>query len=147
MDQIDFHFGVPNRALYACRLIKKVTGMGLSVAVWSTNRLFLRRVYDDLYRFEDLTFIAHAWAGTEYAADCRVIFSDSLPALAKSDVIVLLDDQVPPDWERSLEPFSRAVDIVSVDQNDVLPARERYRTYLRAKVNLKAHDLSRAQRR
>ena len=146
MDQMDFHFGVPNRALYACRLFKKVTGMGLSVAVWSTNRFFLRRVYDDLYRFEDLTFIAHAWAGSEHAADCRVIFSDSLQQLPKSDVIVLLDDNVPQDWEKALEPFGRAVDIVSVSQSDVVPARERYRTYLRAKVNLKAHDLSKLKR-
>lgn len=29
MEQIDFHFGVANRSLYACRLIKKVQGMGL----------------------------------------------------------------------------------------------------------------------
>jgi DNA polymerase-3 subunit chi len=142
MDQIDFHFGVPNRALYACKFIKKVSGMGLSVAVWSSNAFFLRRVYDDLYRFEDLTFIAHAWAGSAYADKCRVLFSQTLADLPASDVIVLLDEQVPEDWQRALAPFKRVIDIVSASQSEVVSARERYRTYLRAGVNLKAHDLS-----
>ena len=68
MQQIDFHFNVANRSLYACRLLKKVTGMGLKATVWSTNQAFLSRVYDDLWRFEDLTFIPHAWAGSMWEA-------------------------------------------------------------------------------
>lgn len=38
MQQIDFHFNVAQRTIYACRLIKKVRKMGLTVAVWSGNR-------------------------------------------------------------------------------------------------------------
>ena len=32
MQQIDFHFNVAQRTIYACRLIKKVRKMGLTVA-------------------------------------------------------------------------------------------------------------------
>lgn len=38
MQQIDFHFNVAQRTIYASRLIKKVRKMGLTVAVWSGKR-------------------------------------------------------------------------------------------------------------
>ena len=75
MQQIDFHFNVAQRTIYASRLIKKARKMGLTVAVWSSNEVLLRRAYDDLWRFEDLTFIAHAWAGSAFEADAPVIFA------------------------------------------------------------------------
>ena len=81
MQQIDFHFNVAQRTIYACRLIKKVRKMGLTVAVWSSNEVLLRRAYDDLWRFEDLTFIAHAWAGSAFEADAPVVFASDITLL------------------------------------------------------------------
>ena len=69
MQQIDFHFNVAQRTIYACRLIKKVRKMGLTVAVWSSNEVLLRRANDDLMRIEDMNYIAHARAGSAYEAD------------------------------------------------------------------------------
>ena len=70
MEQIDFHFGVANRTVYVAKLIKKVQKMGLSVAVWGRDDILMKRAYDDLWRFEDLTFIAHCWVGDAHEADC-----------------------------------------------------------------------------
>lgn len=142
---MDFHFGVPNRSLYACKLIKKVTGMGLSVAVWSSDIAVLTRTYDDLWRFEDMTFIAHAWADTEYAADCSVVFSGDMASLPASDVIVLLDEAVPPGWQEGLSRFKRAVDIVDRHPELTQNARERYKIYRSSGVSLKAYDRSKVK--
>ena len=140
MQQIDFHFNVAKRSLYACRLIKKVRRMGLTVAVWSSDINDLRRTYDDLWRFEDLTFIPHAWAGSAFADDAPVLFSEDIHALKPADVIVLLDEMVPPDWQNTLAPFKRVVDIVSTDPTELQHSRARWRLYKAAGVTLNAYD-------
>lgn len=144
MEQIDFHFHVTNRTLYACRLIQKVTGMGLSVAVWSTDSVLLRRAYDDLWRFDESAFIAHAWAKTPYAERCKVIFASRLDELPASDVAVLLDERVPDDWQNALGRFQRVVDIVSTEPRELEHARARYRIYRDAGLSLKAYDRSKS---
>ena len=144
MQQIDFHFNVPNRSLYACRLIKKVHAMGKRIVVWGSDEPALKKTFDDLWRFEDMTFIAHAWAGSDYEGDCSVIFSNNLDALPDADVIVLLDDNVPEDWASRLARFERAVDIVSTRPDELAAARARYRVYRDAGVTPKAYDRSRS---
>ena len=129
MQQIDFHFNVAQRTIYACRLIKKV-------------RKMLRRAYDDLWRFEDLTFIAHAWAGSAFEADAPVVFASDITLLKPADVIILLDEMVPPDWQQTLAPFNRVVDIVSTNQKELLNSRARYWLYKTAGVTLNAYDRS-----
>jgi len=142
MKQIDFHFNVNDRSIYACRLVKKVTGMGLRVALWSSDHTFLTRVYEDLWRFEDLTFIAHAWAGTDYEKACSVCFGDQLEALPSSDVLVLLDEAVPADWQKAFSRFDRVVDIVGRNETELQHSRARYRIYKASGVELKAYDRS-----
>ena len=140
MQKIDFHFNVAQRTLYACRLMKKVRAMGLTVAVWSSNEVLLRRAYDDLWRFEDLTFIAHAWAGSAFEADAPVVFASDITKLKAADVIILLDETVPPDWQKVLAPFDRVVDIVSTSPTELTNSRARYRLYKTAGVTLNAYD-------
>ena len=140
MKQIDFHFNVAQRTLYACHLIKKVRGMGLTVVVWGSNESLLRRAYEDLWRFEDLTFIPHAWAGSAFEAEAPVVFASDIRRLKAADVIILLDEQVPPDWQTTLEPFGRVVDIVSTDPTELMHSRARYKIYKSAGVTLNAYD-------
>ena len=140
MEQIDFHFNVAQRTINACRLIKKVRSMGLTVAVWSSNEVLLRRAYDDLWRFEDLTFIAHAWAGSAFESEAPVVFASDITRLKPADVIILLDEMVPPNWEAALAPFSRVVDIVSTNQTELMNSRARYKIYKTAGVTLNAYD-------
>ena len=142
MQQIDFHFNVTNRALYACRLIQKVMGLGKTVAVWGTDATFMNRVYADLWRFEDMTVIPHAWAKSEFEADAPVVFAMNIADLQKADVLVLLDENVPENWQQAFASFERIVDIVSTQPEDLQHSRNRYRLYRSAGVELKAYDRS-----
>ncbi len=144
MKQIDFHFNVVNRTLYACHLIKKVHGMGLKVAVWGMNKMLMKRAYDDLWRFEDLTFIADAWAGSSFEEDAPVVFAQDIAQLKSSDVLVLLDDAVPTNWQQEFARFDRVVDIVSTDPRELQCSRDRFRIYKAAGIELKAYDRSKA---
>lgn len=142
MQQIDFHFHVRNRSLYACKLLKKLYGLKYSVGVWSTDDVFLKRVYDDLWRFEDLTFIPHAWSTEPQAEFSPIVFSTDIGVLSPKKVIVLLDEAVPADWQHALAGFERVVDIVSTDPQELQNARMRYRIYKAAGIALKAYDRS-----
>ena len=144
MKQIDFHYNVGNRSIYACKLIKKVRGLGLTAALWSRNEAFLKTVYDDLWRFEDMAFIAHAWAGSATERESPVVFSTKIEALAGKDVLVLLDDNVPENWQEALSGFDRVVDIVGRSQEELTTSRVRYRLYKASGVTLKAYDMSKA---
>ena len=35
--RIDFHFNVPNRVLYACRVVRKALANNMTVAVWTRD--------------------------------------------------------------------------------------------------------------
>ncbi len=142
MQQIDFHFNVAKRTLYACRLIKKVRGLGKSVAVWGSDAGLMNRVYADLWRFEDMTVIPHAWAGSEFEADAPVVFATDINALKPADVLVLLDEAVPDNWQKTFEKFERIVDIVSTHPQELEHSRARYRLYRQAGIELKAYDRS-----
>lgn len=144
MEQIDFHFGVANRTVYVCKLIKKVQKMGLSVSVWGRDDILVKRCYDDLWRFEDLTFIAHCWAGDAHQGDCTVWFGKDLAKLPTSDVLVLLDEEMPPDWKNALARFKRVVDIVSTRESELTNARARYKIYRAAGILPKAYDRSKS---
>ena len=49
---------------------------------------------------------------------------------------------MPPDWQHTLAPFNRVVDIVSTNQTELLNSRARYRLYKTAGVTLNAYDRS-----
>ncbi len=142
MKQIDFHYHVANRSIYACKLVKKVTEKKLSVALFSSNADFLQLVYDDLWRFEDMTFIPHAWADSEYARDTNVLFTTDLTKLKGQDVLILLDDNVPENWSETFEKFDRIVDIVGTSEEELQTSRARFRLYKSSGVTLMAYDRS-----
>ena len=129
MKQIDFHYNVMRRTIYACKLVKKVTGLGLTVALWSRDEAFLKTVYDDLWRFEDMAFIAHAWAGSATQSESPVVFSTDIASLTGRDVLVLLDDNVPDNWREVFDGFDRVVDIVGKSPEELTASRARYRLY------------------
>ena len=142
MKQIDFHFHVANRSLYACKLVKKVSAMGLTVGLWSRDEAFLEKLYDDLWRFEDLSFISHAWVGTDYERETSVLFSTDITRLGKKDVLIALDEEVPQNWQDVFTHFDRIVDIVPTAAEALTRARTRYRIYKASGVPLNAYDRS-----
>ena len=138
MKQIDFHYNVMRRTIYACKLVKKVTGLGLR------DEAFLKTVYDDLWRFEDMAFIAHAWAGSPTQSESPVVFSTDIASLTGRDVLVLLDDNVPDNWREVFDGFDRVVDIVGKSLEELTASRARYRLYKASGVPLKAYDRSKS---
>ena len=139
MQKIDFHYNVPDRIHYACAVAATVFRRGLSLAVWSSDAGRLRSFNAQLWERDSLSFIPHVSAEHPHAAETPVRYSTSLQALS-GDVLLLLDDTLPPDWETEFKRFDRIIDVVSTQEAEVQASRARYRAYKQAGVELAAYD-------
>ena len=102
MQKIDFHYNVPDRLRYACLVARTVYRRGLTLAVWTADERRLRELDSLLWRFDDLAFLPHVRAGSPLAGETPIRLSNRLEEL-EGDVLLLLDDQLPPEWQERLD--------------------------------------------
>lgn len=142
MNQVDFHVKVRDSVRYAYLLIRKLIPMGRRVTVWSDNEPRLRMLYDGLYRFDDQSFIPHAWIGDGYESECSIWFARSADDLRGDDVLIVLCDELPDDWKTRFAPFDRVVDISDASAASLQAARNRYKIYKLSGIKLQHYDRS-----
>ena len=142
MQKIDFHFNVGNRLLYACRVAQTVLRRRMTLAVWSRDERRLRDLDRLMWRYRDLAFLPHVEASRPAAARTPIRWSTRLDAL-EADVLLLLDDALPDDWEHALSRFGRIIDVVGSAPEEVESSRSRYRAYRAAGAELAAYDQAR----
>ena len=139
MQKIDFHFNVPNRLRYACLVARTVHRRGLSLALWSSDAARLAELDGLLWRFDDLAFLPHVRADHRLASQTPILLSTNLSELS-GDVLLLLDDALPADWQTEFGRFERIIDVVSTQPEELQRSRERWRAYKSAGVELAAYD-------
>jgi DNA polymerase-3 subunit chi len=142
--EVAFHFNVPEKLAYACRVVRKA--VGLEQKVWVvTPPDQLQTLNELLWSFSKFDFIAHASASAppEVLKHSPVVLAQSpqdLPAPHTFDVLLNLEDAVPPHYER----FARVIEVVSLDELDKHTARARWKHYQQAGCSITRHDLSAA---
>ena len=139
MKKIDCHYNVPHRLRYACLVARTVYRRGMSLALWCRDERRLRDLDSLLWRFDDLAFLPHVRAESPLAAETPICWSTDLKALS-GDVLLLLDDELPADWQTEFGRFERIIDVVSTEPSELERSRARYRAYKAAGVELAAYD-------
>lgn len=139
MQKVDFHYNVANRLRYACLVARTVLRRNLRLAVWSSDEERLKRLDAMLWNFDDLAFLPHVRPGHRLAPETPIWLSSRLDEL-EGDVLLLLDDALPPDWETLFTRFPRIIDVVSTQQDELQASRARFRAYKAAGVELAAYD-------
>ena len=140
MTEVAFHFNVPDKLAYACRLLRKATGAGSRVVVTGEPAL-LRTLDTELWTFSALEFIAHAHAASADAkvlAASPVVLADVPRATPHHEVLVNLGGPVPEGFER----FERLIELVSQEEPDRLEARTRWKHYADRGYAITRHDLA-----
>lgn len=139
MTEIAFHFNAPDKLAYACRLLRKACAKGTRTAVTGSPEL-LEALDQALWTFSPLDFVAHcrsdAPAGMLAASPVVLV-----PSLASAPVLptaVNLGAGVPPGFER----FERLVEVVGMDDDDRLNARQRWKHYAERGYTIVRHDLA-----
>ncbi|HMZ02734.1 MAG TPA: DNA polymerase III subunit chi [Burkholderiaceae bacterium] len=141
MTAVAFHFNVPDRRDYACRLLRKALRAQAGVVVTGDEH-----VLDDLNRqlwiFEPLEFLPH-WRGARAAAlparlaATPLLLLDQPSAERGQTVLVNLGRQVPEGYGT----FERLIEIVGLDEADRLSARDRWRRYQGDGRSIERHEV------
>ena len=139
MTEVAFHFNVPDKLAYACRLLRKARGSGARVVVTAEPET-LERLDLLLWTFSALEFVPHCRPGacaTTLAAS-PVLLAPTLEHCPHHEVLVNLGQDVPPGFER----FERFIELVTLVDADRVAARHRWKHYADRGYAMKRHDLA-----
>ncbi len=139
MTEVSFHFNMPDRTLYLCRLLRKAAAQGAKVAVTGPSAA-LRELDETLWSFSPTDFIPHCNIDSDLAVrELSPIVLGGEPSQAlHHDVLLNLDAQVPTGFER----FERVIEVVGPSEQDVIDSRQRWKYYKQRGYALVRHDRS-----
>jgi len=140
MTEVAFHFNVPDKLGYACRLLRKAAGSGAKVVVTGEADL-LRALDTELWTFSALEFLPHchaASADAQVLAASPIVLADAPRATPHQEVLVNLGTRIPDGFER----FERLIEVVTQDDEDRQQARARWKHYADRGYAIKRHDLA-----
>ncbi|WKB52947.1 DNA polymerase III subunit chi [Eleftheria terrae] len=127
MTEISFHFNIPDKLAYACRLLRKAYRSDASVGVVGPAAL-LGELDRALWCFDPLEFLPHAatrQAEGRLGRHTRVWLAARAAEVPHHAVLVNLGGEVPEGFER----FDRLIEVVSNDESDRLSGRQRWKHY------------------
>ena len=146
MTDIAFHFNVPDKLAYSCRLLRKAYQSGAQLVVTGAPDM-LAELDHMLWTFSASEFVPHYRPTASDKSDTAldktlaatpVLLVESLRACAHHGVLVNLGADIPAEFER----FERFIEVVSTQDADRLSARRRWKHYADRGYALKRHDLA-----
>jgi DNA polymerase-3 subunit chi len=139
MTEVAFHFNVPDKLVYGCRLVRKAWSSGARVVVTAEAEV-LARLDQLLWTFSALEFVPHCRvpAAPATVAASPVLLAESLEGCPHHEVLINLGPAVPGGFER----FERFIELVTTEDADRASARGRWKHYADRGYALKRHDLA-----
>lgn len=141
MTEIAFHFNVPDKLAYSCRLLRKAYLSGARVVV-TAEPAVLAELDQLMWSFSPAEFVPHcrADASQSTVAATPVVLAESPGASQHHGVLVNLGQGIPGGFER----FERFIEVVTRADDDRLAARSRWKHYTDRGYAMKRHDLATA---
>jgi DNA polymerase III subunit chi len=142
MTEISFHFNVPERTAYVCRLVRKAVRLGASVVITGPESALLP-VDQALWAFDDLAFLPHVLlrpgqAVTERLRPTRVWLGTDASQPGHHDVLVNLGIEPP----AGFESFNKLIEIVTQGDDDRAVARVRWKHYASRGYEIVRHEVA-----
>ncbi len=141
MAEVAFHFNVPERLAYACRLLRKAHRLGNRVVVVGAPDV-LGRLDRLLWISDAMDFVPHIRVDgeadvAEHLRDTPLWLVDDVSrAPPQFRVLVQLADELPAGIDR----FERIVEVVSTDPDELAAGRRRWRQHQDAGRNITRFD-------
>lgn len=140
MTAVAFHFGVPDKVAYTCRLLRKAVNTGATVEVLADPST-LGLLSSQLWALSATDFVPHCMASDVGAMrELSPVLLTHIPISkpANRQVLVNLGSGVPLGYEH----FERLIEVVSNDDDDRSLARERWKHYTLAGYTIARHDVA-----
>ncbi len=149
MTEIAFHFNVPDKLAYSCRLLRKAYASGAKLVVTGEPAV-LTALDQLLWTFSAAEFVPHCrTTRTEPASETSnvitvaaspILLAASPRGCAHHGVLVNLGQDIPEEFER----FERFIELVTQTDTDRQAARLRWKHYADRGYVMKRHDLAAA---
>lgn len=142
MTEVSFHFNVPDRTEYTCRLLRKATRQGAKVVVTGPGEV-LSGLDRALWVFDPIEFVPHVLLRGDQPApphlsDTPVWLLEDSAAAVHHDVLLNLGHEAPVGFES----FARLIEIVAADdEGDRAAARARWKHYASRGYNIVRHEV------
>ena len=141
MTRVSFHFNVPHRVAYACRLLRKATRQNARVTVTGPAGV-LGELDAALWSFDPIEFVPHVLLRDgqplgERLRETPVCLTTTLDGAQHHDVLLNLGAEAP----AGFESFERLVEIVSTDEADRSAARSRWKHYASRGYPIERHEV------
>lgn len=150
MARVDFHSGVGDKLTYTCRLVRKILASSpqneaLRRVVILGQEHLLTQLNQLLWTFAPEEFLPHCFATDEAAPITPIVLASQwddavFDTLPHADVFIHLDQTFLSNAAQLVERFPRMIEVVSLEQNDLLAGRERYKQYRTLGYELHNHD-------
>jgi DNA polymerase-3 subunit chi len=138
MTQISFFHGARDRLQAVAAWLARAGSEGRQVMVY-VPALDRSDQLDRLLWTQPATgFTPHCRAGDPLAAETPIILATELDDLLHDACLVNLSNEIPPGFSR----FQQLIEIISIDDEDRLPGRERFRFYRERGYPLENRDIA-----
>ena len=140
MTEVTFHFNVPDKWDYVCRLLRKAGAKGARVTVTGEADA-ITRLDGQLWALSPTDFVPHCEAGSADAntlAASPIVFCASCDLSPHHEVLLNLGPVVPPGFER----FERLIEVVGPADADRQSSRQRWKFYQDRGYAIRRHDLA-----
>lgn len=138
MTQISFFHGARNRLQAIAAWLVRAGGEGRQVLVYvpaGERSELLDRL---LWTHPATGFLPHCRAKDPLAPETPIILASELDTPPHDGCLLNLSDEIPPGFSR----FQQLIEIISVEDEDRLPGRERFRFYRERGYPLENRDIS-----
>ncbi len=141
MTEITFHFNVPDRLLYCCRLLRKALRAGTSGVGVSGPASALARLDRMLWTFDPQEFLPHLLVrpneGLKPRLERTPVWLVERPEdAARHPVLVHLGDEP----VTGFESYARLIEVVSTDAGEREAARRRWKHYASRGYAVRGHE-------
>lgn len=138
MTRISFLHGAADRAQAAAQWLQQAWSRRQQVLVYAPDAERAARLDRILWTQPQLSFVPHCRADDPLAGETPILFADRLDAPPQERCLLNFSDELPPGFSR----FEELVEIVSTDDADRLPARERFKFYRERGYAIDSRDLA-----
>ena len=143
MTQVDFYIlknaPLAKAELFVCQLAEKAFKKGHKIHVHTVDNLQTERMDTLMWTYNDLSFLPHAIAESDVAAETPIHLSHNSDKTSIKDVLINLKSEVPVFYEQ----FNRVAEIVTSDPQQQQAARQRYRYYQQRGCTVNSHEVNR----
>lgn len=138
MTKVSFLHGAPDRIQSAAQWINQAWARREPLLVYVPDAEAAARLDRILWTQPQLSFIPHCRADDPLANETPILLTDRPDAASQDGCLLNLANELPPTFSR----FEHLVEIVSTDDVDRLPARERFKFYRERGYAIESRDIS-----